>query len=307
MRRSAEDSTTAAGPDFLCIGAEKAGSTWLYQRMREHRQVAATPLKELNYFNAIDLGVDTRLLAQVRGEHWINLMWRRAFRHRFLPDLWRRELSPLRWYLHYFFGRRSDDWYRALFTHGPGEVSGDFTPNYSALSPAGVARVREAVPEALIMLIMRDPIDRAWSAAKMNLSGKPGRPLETVSEREFGEYLSGDRDRALGDYAQMLELWSASFGSDRILAGFYDEIVDDPEGLLRRVCDFLGIGWDPSVAARARTVVNRGSDSRPVPEFAQRLLAEKYEPALERLIDRLDGPQARYPEGWLDRARRIMA
>jgi len=295
------------GPDFLCIGAEKAGSTWLYQRMREHRQVAATPLKELNYFNAIDLGVDTRLAAQLRGRHWINLMWRRAFRHRFLPDLRRRDFSSLGWYLHYFFGRRSDDWYRALFAHGPGEVSGDFTPNYSALSPAGVERVRAAAPDALIVLVMRDPIDRSWSAAKMNLSGKPGRPLETISEAELAEYLSGERDRALGDYARMLDLWSASFGSERILTGFYDEIVADPEGLLRRVCDFLGIDWDPGVAARARTVVNPGSDSRTVPEFAQRLLAAKYEPALERLIDRLDDRDAGYARGWLDRARRIMA
>ena len=295
------------GPDFLCIGAEKAGSTWLYQRMREHRQVAATPLKELNYFNAIDLGVDTRLRGQVFGDHWINLMWRRAFRHRFLPDLWRRDLSPLRWDLHYFFGRRSDDWYRALFAHGPAEVSGDFTPNYSALSPAGVARVHSAVPDARILLIMRDPIDRAWSAAKMNLSGKPGRPLEAISEDEFRAYLSGDRDRALGDYAEMLELWSASFGSDRILVGFYDEIVADPEGLLRRVCEFLEIDWDPALAARARTVVNRAGDVRPVPEFAQQLLAAKYEPSLELLIGRIDDQLARYPQGWLDRARRIMA
>ena len=261
------------GPDFLCIGAEKAGSTWLYQRMREHRQVAATPLKELNYFNAIDLGVDTRLRGQVFGKHWINLMWRRAFRHRFIPDMFRRDFDPLRWYLHYFFGRRSDDWYRALFRHGPGEVSGDFTPNYSALSHAGVARAHAAVPDARILLIMRDPIDRAWSAAKMNLSGKPGRPLETISEREFSVYLSGDRDRALGDYAEMLDTWSAAYGSERILNGFYDEIVSEPEALLRRVCEFLGIDWDPILGSKARTVVNRAGDVSPVPAFAQELLA----------------------------------
>src|SRR4051794_1238635 len=81
------------GPDFIGIGAEKAGSTWLSDHLRKHRQIAALPLKELNYFNAIDIGAATGVVAQLCGNHWINRMWRHAFRHHFLADLRRRDVS----------------------------------------------------------------------------------------------------------------------------------------------------------------------------------------------------------------------
>jgi len=233
-------------------------------------------------------------------------MWRHAFRHHFLAELRRGDFSRLRWYLHYFFGKRSDAWYRSLFSPGLGELSGEFTPNYSALSAAGVARAHAVAPDARILFIMRDPIDRGWSAAKMTLAGKPGRPFDSVSEDEFRAYLAGDWESDLGNYVRTLELWSQVYGADRVLVLFYDEIVEDPVRLLRRICEFLRLEWDPATAKDADRVINPSVDPDPIPEFAEQMLARKYEPMLERLVELVDGGPGHYPQRWLDRARRAI-
>ena len=38
-------------PDFLCIGAQKSGTTWLYHNLKQHPQVWLPPVKELHYFD----------------------------------------------------------------------------------------------------------------------------------------------------------------------------------------------------------------------------------------------------------------
>ena len=44
---------TASGPDFLCIGAQKAGTGWLYEQLRHHPDFWMPPMKELHYFDRI--------------------------------------------------------------------------------------------------------------------------------------------------------------------------------------------------------------------------------------------------------------
>ena len=39
------------GPDFICIGLQKAGSRWLYEQLREHPDFWMPPIKELRFFN----------------------------------------------------------------------------------------------------------------------------------------------------------------------------------------------------------------------------------------------------------------
>ena len=42
-----------AGPNFLCIGAQKAGTGWLYEQLRSHSDFWMPPLKELHYFDRL--------------------------------------------------------------------------------------------------------------------------------------------------------------------------------------------------------------------------------------------------------------
>ena len=46
-----EPSVPGAGPDFICIGAQKAGTTWLYWQLAAHPDFWMPPRKEIHYFN----------------------------------------------------------------------------------------------------------------------------------------------------------------------------------------------------------------------------------------------------------------
>jgi hypothetical protein len=84
------------GPDFIGLGAMRAGSTWLFELLYRHPQIWMAPIKELHYF---DGGSRRR--------------WMRHLR-------WRRQSGsfPTRWNLRYFLLRRTDRWYSGLFRGG---------------------------------------------------------------------------------------------------------------------------------------------------------------------------------------------
>lgn len=83
--------------------------------------------------------------------------------------------------VHYWNARRAvlpEQWYRDLFATGDGRVNGDITPAYSTLEPEVVARIGALFPDLRILFLLRDPIERAWSAALMAL----GRAELTLGE-----------------------------------------------------------------------------------------------------------------------------
>src|SRR5215472_17512260 len=64
-----------ARPDFLCVGAHKGGTTWLYQQLDSHPDFWMPPLKELHYFD--QLSKDQRS----SSERWSNERARRLLAH----------------------------------------------------------------------------------------------------------------------------------------------------------------------------------------------------------------------------------
>src|SRR5215471_4218872 len=46
--------TGEACPDFLCVGAQKAGTSWLYQQLEPHPDFWMPPLKELHYLDLLN-------------------------------------------------------------------------------------------------------------------------------------------------------------------------------------------------------------------------------------------------------------
>lgn len=100
-------------PDFLCVGAQKAGTTTLHELLQAHPGVFLPPLKEVHYFS---LHFD----------------------------------RPLSWYESVFASAR------------PRQVAGEITPYY-LFHPAAPARIAATVPGAKLIVLLRDPVDRAIS------------------------------------------------------------------------------------------------------------------------------------------------
>ena len=133
-------------------------------------------------------------------------------------------------------------WYAGLFDQAPaGHLRGESSTHYTKLPdyPSTLARMREHVPDARLIYVMRHPIDRLISHYMHGW-------LDTS--------MSGDIDQAVqkypqlvgyGRYAMQLRPFLETFGPDRVLPVFFEHLTLQPQAELERVCRFLSYGGAP--------------------------------------------------------------
>ncbi len=222
-------------PDFLCIGAQKAGTSWLHRNLRPHPQLWLPPVKELHYFDSP--GKLHPSIPDVWSRRWYKpagRLLRRLMRRHLVADV------ESRWLLRYLFFPRNDRWYGSLFPDDPDLVVGEMTPYYANLDADAVAHMATLMPRAKIIYILRNPVDRSWSAAAMVLERR-GTHIDRASDDEIWSALSRSRIVEHADYLKHIDLWRRHFGEDNLFIGFFDELSADPAALVRRVLDFLGV------------------------------------------------------------------
>ncbi|MET8050385.1 MULTISPECIES: sulfotransferase family protein [unclassified Streptosporangium] len=201
-------------PNFLTIGAPKTGTTALHAALARHPELFMSPVKEPKFFLS-DGPPPSRGGpgdAQTYREH-----------------VWRRED------------------YEALFDAAPpGTLTGESTPFY-LYDLAAQRRIRKTIPDARLIVVLRDPVERAhsnwthlWSAGLEPI----GDVLEACAEEErrvtagwapFWHYLG------LGKYGRQLEHLFTLFPREQVLVYRYRDLVDRPADTLDRICRFLGV------------------------------------------------------------------
>lgn len=300
--RRAATSRPLVGPAFLGIGAQKAGSTWLHVNLRAHPKVWLPPVKELNYFSQVHAARGSGLLGRWFGRGPVGGRYRRLFVARALADLRARSARDLIWDLRFFLGPRHDGWYRGLFPSDGSLLAGEVSPAYATMGAAGVAHVRGMLPDARIVLILRDPIDRAWSQALMRLVKVEGHEPSRLLRPELERYATGPGPLRLGDYPAILKDWGAAYPPDRLFVGFFDDLQRDPRRFLERVQRFLGLDEPELVPPDCDRSVNPNR-AIPLPPRVECRLAELNLESLRELTRLLDGP----PRLWLARAETVLA
>jgi hypothetical protein len=282
-------------PDFLIIGAQKAGTTWLHRNLQTHPRIWMPKEKELHYFDE-KLGAKTSLRSKLWGERVMDQRWRRQARRqmgrysKFSP-------SDIAWDLRYFLGSWNDDWYASLFAQGGARTVGETTPDYSVLGRKQIAHVHEIMPEVKLIFLMRNPVERAWSQSLMDVRL---RNIEEVTDEEFRRHFESKRSRMFSDYVRTLENWGAFFPEKQFFVGFLEDIHFYPNRLLARLYRFLGV--DPSADYR---VIRRKIHSRDVETIPTRLavgLSETYLKDVRALEERFGG----YASFWRYSAERLV-
>jgi len=182
-------------PDFLCIGAQKAGTTWLHANLAKHPDIFLPKFKELHYFNS-------------------------GYRKYSLKQ------------------------YSKIFLPKGNMLGGDMTPAYSALQEKEVAYIHQLMPDSKIILLLRNPIERAWSAAKMHLTVLQDNKYENVTDQMFINHFKSQHSLRRGDYVEIYKKYAKIFGEDKIFIGYQEEIEREPKGLLIRLFDFLEVSSD---------------------------------------------------------------
>jgi hypothetical protein len=150
------------------------------------------------------------------------------------------------------FYDRGIQWYHGQFAGAPaGTVLGEKTPDYLYAASAA-ARIKETIPDVLLIACLRNPIERAFSQYGLQVrAARHALSFEDALER-YPDYL----ERGL--YHKQLVPYLRLFGRRRMLLLIYEDIRPDPRAFIRRVYSFVGV--DPAFVPRdLQRRVNRGT------------------------------------------------
>ena len=241
---------------FVCIGAQKSGTTWLARILASHPDLFMSPVKELHYFDHV-AGLTQHLSERkLRSRN-------RKFVQRLLTQ-WHRfgELKKQRaWYRTYLRGPIDDAWYASLFAEREGKrFAGEATPEYAIIGEDGYRHLAKLAPNARLLFIMRNPVTRAWSQTlhHCRVTSRDAMRLKTSELIAIME--ASPNFEALCDYAGTLQAVGRVFPPEQVMTLFYEDMHQDREGALRDVCAFIGIGFDARATPELGKRFNRSQD-----------------------------------------------
>jgi len=249
-------------PDFLLVGAPKCGTTSLYGYLAEHPNVLPAMDKEVRFFD--------------------------QFCHR-----------SLSWYRGHFPMRR--ELRRAERETGQRVLTGEATPTY-LMSPVAPGRAHAVVPEAKLIALLRNPIDRAYSNYQMEVRHGTEtlsfeEALDAEEERLKDERIEVYEDGARfkftdlhfsyqkqGIYVEQLKRWLEYYHRDQLLVLDSELLFENPAECYARVLDFLGL---PPHEPDSFPVLYQGIYKDTMRPKTRKRLLEYYQPHNEELFELL--------------------
>jgi hypothetical protein len=204
-------------PDFLIIGAPKAGTTALHDALARHPRLHAARIKEPKYFLTDDRPPDLR---GHRGP---------GDAHSAREWVWRR------------------DRYERLFDAAPpGALRFESTPFY-LWDRCSHPRIARTLPGAKFVVVLRDPVDRAFSnwthlwADGLEPEGDFRAACRAEPARVAAGWAPFWRYLELGRYGEQLASLFEHVDRERVHTVRYRELIDTPGATLDRLCTFLGV------------------------------------------------------------------
>lgn len=275
------------GIDFLGIGAQKTASSWLWSLLKQHDDIWMPPRKELHYFDrdiyypSPSFLYSDSLVDRLNGPESHNILFREKIIEEMPPQISSNDTERTKWFVKYFFSYYDDNWYSSLFEEGRGKLRGEITPSYSILNKKDISGIRNLFPSLKIILVLRNPIDRAWSQARFYMTRNK---FDIKSEtNRIKEFIDSPLQTSRSDYIRMLENWSSCFPKEQIFIGFYDEIVSDSKMFITKVCDYLGIDSNLLIQSNMLHKKTNVSLELEMPEEIKEYLGVKYRKEVEYL------------------------
>lgn len=212
-------------PNFLILGAARCGTTSLHYYLAEHPDICMSSIKEPNFFlfEQTDHGPRPCIADDQR--------------------IVTKSVSDR-------------ERYERLFTRSATAV-GEASPLY-LYTRETPALIRAAIPDARLIAIVREPVERTWSHfvyVNDDLGDRTVPAFREAVERElnlpYEPYRTGTHFVRLSAYAQQLERYREVFPAAQLLVVGYDDLIRRTPDTLRHICTFLGVdetfGFDTSV------------------------------------------------------------
>ncbi|HTF43103.1 MAG TPA: sulfotransferase [Terriglobales bacterium] len=218
-------------PNFFIVGAPKAGTTSLYHYLDQHPQVYMSTVKEPHFFAAEirEDNCDPKLRREIARDT-------RGLR-KFLSGPMREKR----------FGGIVADWedYLHLFANANNESAlGEASVCY-LWSPTAAERIAGRIPDAKILVMLRDPAERAFSQYLHGLSNGAihwsfREHIQRNLRHRSGQFCVHYPFLELGLYSEQLGRYLQRFGRN-VWVGFHEDFKNRPQELLRSAFRFLGI------------------------------------------------------------------
>jgi len=230
-------------PNFFIIGAQKAGTTNLYHLLKQHPQIFLPSIKEPGYF------------------YWVG------------------HADGVRWPSGTVTKVGVRDWkeYLSLYKDaGDMQAIGDASTIYLG-DPQAALRIKQAAPDAKIVVVLRNPVDRAYSAFNyMRRNGKE--PVERFedaialeSERMAGGFAPALYYLSRGFYARQLRAWYELFPREQIKVCLFEELIAEPRRSCAEMFEFLGVDNQFSPDLEASGGIQRNSSGIPSGRFSAKI------------------------------------
>jgi len=234
------------GPDFLGIGAQKAATTWVFKWLKAHPEIGFAPMDKQPRETIADGKV---------------------------TSTWPKEL-------HFIVGPNNSlgwDWYLDLFDHSARteRVLGEICPRYLIAPPEAIDTLKARCPDVRLLLNLRDPVERDWSAIRMiarrrNVLDQPAELKQIANLREIVEK---------GGLRPHVERWMDRFDRSQFFVSTVAGIEANPLATIKSIARFLGIDdshYDrPNVSRRLAAPVHKGQEMA-IPQELEEMLWERH-------------------------------
>lgn len=271
----------------------------LYSVLQEHPSVSLPPIKEIRYWDE-GISIPRHSVIQVFfSKHWHYVSLRKmmhATAMKFTNNLLSGkfdERSYFRWKCKYILGKRGHEWYQSLFNNS-NQVTGDISPLYYHLPKEVIHSINAFNPSMKIIVCIREPIDRAWSKARMNLLRQKKRNISDLSFDEFKKYCEQIFEGWVS-YEETIGNWKAHF--KHVHVAIYDDLEKNPGKWYREICKFLEI--EPIETNLLQQRINKGIEVD-IPDRYHSFLFTQYKDEMRQLAHTLSNTS------WLREYRKLL-
>jgi sulfotransferase family protein len=253
-------------PDFLIIGTQRGGTTSLYHYLQAHPCLQATTTKEVHFFDR---------------KYHKGLMWYRGH----FPTVWEKA--------------RAQQMQKQAF------VTGEASPSY-LFHPHVYKRVAQALPQVKLIVLLRNPVDRAYSQYYHSIElGYESRSFEEAI-RDEQQRTAQERDKILrnehyqsyaykhhsyltrGIYVDQLQAWMSFFPREQFLILKSEDFYADPATALKKVYAFLNLPVAELLSQKKEYKQLNNTSYSKMDEALRTRLEEYFRPHNARLYEFLD-------------------
>lgn len=232
-------------PDFIGVGTERAGTSWVFSMLAHHPDVWVPPLKELHFLDTIDESVPSHnprykwhLTSRIKQKLAPLLKWE----HR--PEFYKNNFwEYLLWDYYYFTKKMDFDWYLRLFseTFTKGRLCGEYTPAYCNINEQYIEQLLRINPNMKFLMIVRNPYDQLRSSIIQHFVMIENRHFHDVKEEEILEWLNSSFAYKKNNLQEILFKWKKLVPEKQLFIEFFDHIKNDPEKIIQNLYKFLNL------------------------------------------------------------------